>query len=499
MTDIILFQPKCGMWDMMGVRAPTGLLNIASVPVSKGYNVVLVDQRINPNWKHDLQRHMKTAQIVCLTTMVGEQIDYMMEVSAVIKSINPRILTVLGGSWAQTQPEMCMQDRNVDIVCYGEGDFLLPDLMEYCKGKRKIDKVLGIVYRKEEKLVRTEARPLIKNLDSLPKIPYHLVNLKDYTAVGFRRGMPSISLVLSRGCPYRCAFCSIVSMYKRSWRSYSVKRILEDLEELEKRYGIKDFYFNDDHIAGNPKHFSDFVKALAKSGKDYNWGTAGIRADSIMLLDDETLDNLVKSGCKNLDIGVESGNKRVLELIRKDTSLELIRKANKRLSKYPIIIKYTFMGGFPTETEQEFLDTLKFRRILQNENSNAVAPIFFYTPFPGTELFGLALKTGLRFPKTLKGWSSFNYNTWYKVYPSWLSKKKIELVENAVFLSYFADKKLGYKYPNPLMNLMFRIYYPVASFRYNHNFYGFMIEKKLADLIAKLNEKFNLFNRFKKS
>jgi len=502
MTDIILFQPKCGIWDIMGVRPPTGLLSIANVPVAQGYKVVVIDSRINQNWKEDIKKHISSgAKLVCLTTMVGEQIKHMMEASKFIKSIDSKVLVVLGGSWAQTVPELCMQDKNIDIVCYGEGDYLLSDLMKYCKGEKKLKEVQGILYRKDSKIIKTEKRLLIQNLDELPKTPYQLINLKDYIAIGYNPDRLSISLMVSRGCPYRCSFCSIVILYNRSWRGHSIKRIMEDVFELDDKYGIKDFFFMDDNIAANKKFFSELVKAFTeanKKGKDLNWGAAGIRADSILKLDEDTLRNLIKSGCRNLDIGVESGNPRVLKLIKKDIDLETVRKANKRLSKYPIIIKFTFIGGFPTETKEEFLDTLRFRKILQDENPYATTPIFNYTPFPGTEMYQMALDNGLKPPTTLKGWADFNYNTWYKKYPSWLTKDKIKLIENSAFLSYFSNKKLSYKYANPLMNLMFKTYYPIAKFRYDNDFYGFMIEKKMADFVAKVNEKVNLFNRVKR-
>ena len=255
MQDIILLQPKCGIFDIMGVRPPLGLLSIASVPVAMNYKVVLIDQRINNHWKEDLKKNIDSgAKIVCLTTMVGEQIKNMMEVSKFIKSLNKNVLVVLGGSFAQISPELCIQDKNIDITCCGEGDYLLTDLMEYCNGKRNIEEIKGIMYRtKEGEIKKTEERPVIQNLDDLPKIPYHLIDLQDYNPVGYNPENQSMSMVLSRGCPFRCGFCSIVQLYDRTWRSFSVKRIMEDLLYLETNYGIKDFFFMDDHLPTNRK------------------------------------------------------------------------------------------------------------------------------------------------------------------------------------------------------------------------------------------------------
>ena len=263
MADIILFQPKCGVFDIMGARVPMGMLAIGAVPCHKGYDVVLIDQRIDTEWESKLKKHVNSAKIICLTVMPGEQILYNMELSKLIKSLNPNIMIVIGGSWAQIQPEMCMQDDNIDVVCTGEGDYLLTDLMEVCKSGKNIDDVLGIIYRTKEGVVKkTAERPFTKNLDDLPKNPYHLVNLKDYTAVGFRPGRPSIALVTSRGCQFKCTFCSISNLYKQSWRGYSVKRIIEDITELDQKYGIKDFYFNDDLISGDFNRFVEFIKVI---------------------------------------------------------------------------------------------------------------------------------------------------------------------------------------------------------------------------------------------
>ena len=154
------------------------------------------------------------------------------------------------------------------------------------------------------------------------------------------------------------------------------------------------------------------------------------------------------------------------------------------------------MGGFPTETKKEFLNTIKFKRLLEKENPHAVGIIFLYTPFPATDMYNFAKSQGLVPPKNNLEWANFNYDTWYKRYPSWLKKDMIKLVENAVFLSYFENKNLAYKYPSNLMRLVFRIYNPIANFRFKNNFYYFMVEKKIAEIFSRLNERYNIIKNF---
>jgi hypothetical protein len=111
-------------------------------------------------------------------------------------------------------------------------------------------------------------------------------------------------------------------------------------------------------------------------------------------------------------------------------------------------------------------------------------------------MYDFAKSQGLVPPKHPLEWADFSYDTWYKKYPSWLKKDMIKLVENAVFLSYFENKNLAYKYPSNLMRLVFKIYNPIANFRSKHNFYYFMIEKKIAEIFSILNEKYGIIKNF---
>ena len=134
---------------------------------------------------------------------------------------------------------------------------------------------------------------------------------------------------------------------------------------------------------------------------------------------------------------------------------------------------------------------------MEKENPHAVGIMFLYTPFPQTEMYDYVIKRGFKPPQQPSEWAGFNYDTWYKIYPSWLSKEMIKLVEGAVFLSYFDNKNIAYKYPDPIMQLVFRLYHPIAKFRSENNFYNFLIEKKIANLFSYLNEKYDLVGKLK--
>ncbi len=142
------------------------------------------------------------------------------------------------------------------------------------------------------------------------------------------------------------------------------------------------------------------------------------------------------------------------------------------------------MGGFPTETTEDIDVSIKLALKLIEDNKNAYILYHTFTPFPGTELFTLALEYGFVPPNTLEGWAIFNYIDWPLNYPSWLSKERIELLNNLSFISRFANKNLKYKITRKSMRLLFNLYYPIAEYRFKHGFYSFFFEKAVSKHIS---------------
>lgn len=468
MTDIILLQLKNGTSEDIEPPTPTKLLSMASVPLAKGYEIVLIDQRINENWRQDVKKHINLgAKIIYLRSAEGKQLKYFMEATRFAISLDSKILTVLGGSWPQTQPGICMQDTFLEIVSYVEDYYLLSDLMEFCERKKKMNEILGIFYRGIEgaTIKKNDPRSILENPYNL-RLPWYLINPKAYSAIEFFPSKTSSELLTIKDA-----------------QNSSTKILLEELENLEKTYGAKDFIFQDDLITQNYEHFKEFVSTLAEFAKDYKWGAAGMWVDQILSLDEKGMEDLVKSGCKTLYMDVKSGNPRLLKLMNKYPTIDNIKKANQKLSSFPIRVEYKFQGGFPTETEEEFLDTLKLMKTINEENKYASTPLSVYVPFPGKLLYSMALEHGFKPRTSLKDWAE--NCMWYKKERLWLTKRMAKLVENAAFISNFSNKKLDYKNKGLLFSVLSKIYTPFAKIRFKYDLYGFMIEKPVAKIINK--------------
>ncbi|HLC72284.1 MAG TPA: radical SAM protein [Candidatus Nanoarchaeia archaeon] len=484
---IVLIQPKTGSWDYLGARLPESLLSVASVPVSKGYTVHILDQRIEANWETLLRSYLKeNPLLVCITSMTGPQIRYALELTNLIKSISPQTTIMWGGLHPTMQPHQTLSEKNIDLLVVGEGDHTFIETIQALEQGRDLSKVKGIMYKdKQGKMHLTPARPMESEcMDYLPDLPYHLVDVKKYYGADYRN-KPSMTLLTSKGCPFRCNFCIDPAVFKQKWRWFSAKKVLQKMDYLMKTYGIKDFYFQDDNFATNLDRVKDICQGIVDKFDDVAWGTLGIRADTLRKMPDELIALMEKSGCRNIDTGLESGSQKMLDLMQKDESIEDYIEANRKMAKYNIIMKYTFVLGYPTETKDDLMQTKRLALQLMKENKRAYCAFFTFCPYLGTKSWDLSLQHGFKPPQTLIEWADFDFDGWYKHSPAWLSKRMQKMIENLNFTSYFQNKNIKYKISSRLGKFFFDLYYPVAKFRFVTNFYYFPIERKLQKLFLK--------------
>jgi len=478
MPEIVLVQPKVGSWEMLGARLPASTLSIAALPHQKGYNVKIIDQRTDENWKQSLKNAIKNNPIcVGITCMTGKQILYALEASRIVKN-NSNAIVVWGGVHATLLPEQTLQNPYIDMVILGEGDQTFMELCEALEKNKPIKSIKGICYKEGGKVVKTPTRPFIKDLDKIPDLPYELVNVDDYSSLHIEG--KSIDFVSSRGCPHKCSFCYNNYFNKQTWRALSAKETVKRIKNLVDKYNIKTIYFQDDNFCANLDRLGEIIKGIIKEKLDIKWGTLGLRIDTAKRMDDNFLGLMEKSGCINVDIGAESGDRRILNLIDKQITVEDMFAVNKRISKFPFIVKYTFMIGFPTETKAERHTTVKTALKLFRENKNVYTPFSVYTPYPGTPMYELAVKHGFVPPETLEEWGKFSFDDWYFNFKSWHTPKTIRELKSIAFTSLFANENVKYKINKTLTKVLFNLYHPIAKMRFEHNLHFLPIESLLS-------------------
>lgn len=505
MAEIILIQPYTGTWDEMSIRHPESLLAVAAMPVHKGYSVRLIDQRVTNTFDKDLAEAVgPETRLIGVTAITGQQIKYAIEVTKLMKARYPHLPVCWGGVHATLVPEQTAAHPLVDYVVVGDGDLVFCELFERIRDGRSIDDLRGLVYKTSGGEVKSNVgqvelrevgkdssyavvrkngtADVIRDLDSLPELPYNLLDMGRYNVFHTEQNLKSATLNTSRGCPFRCKFCSDPVLNEGRWRGFSAERVLQKVDTLYRQHGVRMIYFQDDYFPGSKRRFIDVLEGLKKYKRDVLWSTLGIRADTLTKLSPAEWDLLYDSGCHSLEIGIESGNSRVIAMVNKAETIEEMREANRMLARYPIKVKYTMIVGFPGESEDEIMDTVRFAMELERDNPNCYSLFFPFMPIIGTPFYADAEKMGFTMPDSLEAWQDMDFDTWTKKYRTWAAPTLVRKLEAINFTSYFHNKNVAYKFGGSLLlRTCFHLYHPLAKWRFANQHFGFFIEDTLKD------------------
>jgi len=479
MANIVLVQPLANRFDFVSPRIPNGLLAVAAKPEKMGLSVVLIDQKIDRKWQDTLKQSIDRETIcVGIHCSTGRMIKHAVKTAEVVRQTDPDLPIIWGGPHPTILPEQTLRHKLVDFVVVNEGDNSFLELVEALRRGRDVAEVAGIGYCVKGEVRLNEPRPLINDLESLPLLPYDLVDISKYSSLNVLN-LPSVDLITSRGCPFNCGFCSTPFTSRRKWRSVSVDRMIEEIGSLWNNYGIRTFYFSDDNFMVDLQRVQRFLDALKANSLPIFWGTQGVRIDTINRMSSSFLDRLEDSGCMELSIGVESANPDILEMIDKRITVEDVLRANGKLVGRRFAIKYNMIIGFPGETMESVQNTVQLAIELYKSNPKCWFPFNIYTPLPGTPLFQKAVDHGFKVPDELEGWSNLEPVGWERWYGHWMSDEENERLRSINFTSYLAFPAAAQKIANPFKRFLFSAYRPVAYFRFVNEFYALHIERLL--------------------
>lgn len=329
---------------------------------------------------------------------------YAAQMSQQIKTLAPEIPIVWGGVHPSLLPEQCIQEKYINYLITFEGEEAIVEFAHALQKDKSIKDILNVAYKDANGTHINPKRPLIKDLDAY-RLDFDAVNIEDYIIknkeiIDNKEVMlRTIGYYGSRGCVFDCAFCYNLQYFGKKWRAYSTKIVLEDIKYLQDRYGINEIMFWDDHFFVNRFRALDILKALHQMGI---YGTGSdIRFDSF---NETYLQELKKYNVRYFLIGAESGSDRILKLINKGFNTAYMWKKIELLAKYDIPTQYSFIAGLPTETKQEFYNTIDFMYKIYTIHKTGSFTFGIYMPYPGGKLFTKAVELGFQPPTTTAGW-----------------------------------------------------------------------------------------------
>lgn len=337
--------------------------------------------------------------IICITCPTPA-FNHVVKIAKIAKGLDPAVSVVVGGSHPTTFPDGTVDIPEIDFAVRGEGEATFVELVKAIgSGKDSFDHIAGLAYKYGKKVVITKERELIADLDTIPFPARDLFNLDIYYSATTKKvsKYKSTSIMTSRGCPFNCIHCISKLVWKRTVRYRSVGNLVDEIEECVKRYGIQEFNFYDDTFTINKKRVIDVCREIRRRRLKIAW----ICFARVNTIDLEMVREMKKAGCKKISFGIESGSQRILDIMRKNATLEMARKAVRVVNEVGMEVHASFMLGNVGETRKTLRQTIDFAKSLDLDH----ATFFITAPFPGTDLYDIAKEKGFITDKTR--WEDF--------------------------------------------------------------------------------------------
>jgi len=418
---ILFVMPKVGAWATHGIhRSPNQLYAhwAAYVRDTRGYaDIAVIDGKADQIPMEQLIEMVKQKNPEVV--VMGEQLHgyggygvlrHFKDAAVGIKKVLPKTKIVLGGLWYSAMPIPTLEENPaVDFVVMGEEESF-GDLIEAIDKNKPLKDVAGVTSRIDGEIVMGPHKPLMEDLDKLPLPAYDLFPMDKY--VGHTYWKPFVDMVTSRGCPSACTFCYEWDQFDpRSpsdflkWRAKSPERVMEELNLLHNKYGVKVVVIQDDNFNVDPKRVQKFCELKKASNNPIKWVSLGRAIDWVNC---ESILPLMKENGLFMGVfGIEVTTQSELKKIAKGITIEQIQKTIEILRRNDIAIVADIMMGFDYDTEAIIKQRFEF--------TDAVDPdimwVGYVTPAPNSPMWRIAMKKGWVDPKKV------DFSTWDFLHP----------------------------------------------------------------------------------
>lgn len=381
------FDPK--QWSIGQPYAPLGTLYAAALMRENGYNVSLFDtmfvadpaevepvlKELAPDFFVIYDDGFNYLTKMCLTNMREAAFD-------MCKMAKAKGCTVMVSSSDSTDRYEEYLREGADFVLIGEAEQTLLELVNHIRsGDKDTNFIPGLAFiDKDGKPQKTLARPVLKDLDSLPLPAWDLVNIEPYRDSWLKNvGYFSINMGTTRGCPFKCNWCA-KPIYGNRYNSRSPQNVIKELKMLKERYPIDHIWFCDDIFGLKPGWVLEFAQLIQQENLRTRFKIQS-RAD--LLVEEELVNALAAAGCENVWIGAESGSQKILDAMDKGTTIQQIHVATKAMKKAGIKPSFFIQFGYPGEEKVDIAQTIK----MINELLPFEIGISVSYPLPGTVFY----------------------------------------------------------------------------------------------------------------
>lgn len=425
--------------SIFNLMPPLGLMSIAACLEARGVEVDILDcygssAGIDELAREILARAPDVVGFSCTTSSFLE--GYAIAEQVKLKA--PHLRIVFGGAHACTVGAALLDSfPAIDYLIIGEGEVSLYELVN--ANFQGVASIPGIGYRLNGAGTLSSVRENIPDLDTLPFPAYHLLPgfPKRYNLPLFSYPhAPNTSIISSRGCPYQCSYCDR-SVFSRGFRFNSPAYIHEHLAYLHRDFGIRHVFFYDDLFTYDRGRIEQMC--LLKEKKDLPVGYNCIAR--LEHIDEELLALLKRSGCWQVNFGIESGDPEVLKKHRKFFGLDEVQRKLKMVRDAGMRVKGLFMVGLPGESEESIRRTIDYALLLPLDEINVTK----FTPFPGAPVY----KTIRDHGEFDEHWPSMNCMNFVFV-PHGMTRERLDELYNLFISSFYRRTRIHWGYTRML-------------------------------------------------
>ncbi len=392
-VDILFVNPPLSLEERYGhlspggsLMPPIGLCSLAAVTRKEGFKTKILDApamcfTMEETVSEILKVKPKYLGLTAATVSVNSAGD----IASIVKSANSDIRIIIGGPHFIAAPEKTMEMfEDFEIGVLGEGEITVIELLKALESGSdsiELSKIKGLIYRENDKLCITPAREYIEDLDTLPKPAWDLLpELKKHYRPSILRGyhLPAAGIVTSRGCTGKCTFCDR-AMFGSRLRANSAEYVVEMMEELHTKYGIKEVFIFDDNIMLFKKRLKEICSILMEKRLKMKWSCFA----RIDFAKPKVLKMMKKAGCRLVAYGIENGDQEMLDFLKKNIKLEKVKQVIQWTKEAGLMAEGLFMMGLPRETRETMQATIDFAK----SNLLDDIAITVFTPLPGTKLY----------------------------------------------------------------------------------------------------------------
>ena len=365
-----------GIPEIAGRWLPLGLVYLAGAARKAGVQAEIYDAMAKADGYPEIERRLRESApryvaSGAMTATVGDAV----KVLETAKAINPETATILGGVHPSFMYEEILQtSAAVDFIVIGEGEEPLRRLLLALERGEGPAAVAGIAYREGGRIKVTPKAPLIEDLDALtpawdlvewPLYSYFIIPDSRFAAIS-----------TSRGCSHDCAFCSQQQFWQKSWRARDPLKVVEEVAQLHRRYGVNVFLVTDEHPTRDAARWETLLDALIEEGLPIHL-ILETRAEDVVR-DREIFWKYRKAGVVHVSLGIESADRQLLERLGKGMQPDVAKEALEIIHRHDIVSEASFILGFPDETPATVQATLKMAQQYNPDNAN----FFALTPWP---------------------------------------------------------------------------------------------------------------------